>query len=548
MVDLARLRLAIALVLAVAVAAAGCSKVQSGAAPNSGAVPGVVRIVGFGSNDSLIPELSASASSIDVGQFWAAWFFQVSERGDLEPELATEIPSPQNGGVSRDGLTITYHLRKGVTWQDGATFTAADAIFTWHLIMDPRNNVLTREGYDDIASMTAPDPYTLRITLKKPYAPAIATFFGPSLQPMPVLPEHLLKGLPDINHATYNNRPVGTGPFYVDSFEPGNKIVLKPNAHYWRGAPKLSEVDFLVVTDPNTQTTMMRTREADLYYDPGNSQVAELQTIPGVHMVEKIFNEYWYLIMNERHPPLDDVRVRRAISMATDRAYVSRVVMHGLATPAQTDQPPFSWAFDPNVHQPSFDPAGAARLLDEAGWKLGPDGYRSKNGTELSLVFATGTAWEDARKLAPVFQAMMQRVGIRVVIKFYPTSILEGSAGSGGVINNGRFDLAYTGWIAGVDPDDDALWACDQMPPAGWNQGYLCDPRIDAEEHIALTQYDRATRRAAYWRIQELLAQDVPVIFMYYANRDDAVRDGFENYRPAPAVTEFWNTYQWQMR
>ena len=548
MVDLARRRFAIVLVLAAAIAAAGCSKVQSGAAPSNGAVPGVVRIVGFGSNDSLIPELSASASSIDVGQFWAAWFFQVSERGDLEPELATEIPTPQNGGVSRDGLTITYHLRKGVTWQDGAPFSAADAIFTWHLIMDPRNNVLTREGYDDIASMSAPDPYTLRVTLKKPYAPAIATFFGPSLQPMPVLPEHLLKDLPDINHATYNNRPVGTGPFYVDSFEPGNKIVLKPNPHYWRGAPKLSEVDFLVVIDPNTQTTMMRTGEADLYYDPGNSQVAELQTIPGVHINREIFNEYWYLIMNERHPPLDDVRVRQAISMATDRAYVARVVMHGLATPAQTDQPPFSWAFDPNVHQALFDLAGAARLLDAAGWKLGPDGYRSKNGSELSLVLATGTTWEDAKKFAPVFQAMMQRVGIRVAIKLYPTSILEGSAGSGGVINNGRFDLAYTGWIAGVDPDDDALWVCDQMPPAGWNQGFLCDPRIDAEEHIALTQYDRATRRAAYWRIQELLAQDVPVIFMYYANRDDAIRDGFENYRPAPAVTEFWNTYQWQMR
>jgi len=548
MADLAARRSALAVALAALIALAGCSKVQSGSAPGNGAVPGVVRIVGIGSNDSLIPELSASASAVDIGQFWAAWFFQVNEKGDLEPELATEIPTPQNGGVSRDGLTITYHLRKGVTWQDGAPFDASDAIFTWHLIMDPHNNVLTREGYDDIASMSAPDPYTLRVTLKKPYAPAIATFFGPSLQPMPVLPEHLLKGLPDINHATFNNKPVGTGPFYVDTFEPGTRVVLKPNPHYWRGAPKLSELDFPIVIDPNTQTVMTRTGEADLFYDPGNSQVAELQTIPGVHIHSEIFNEYWYIIMNQRHPPLDDVRVRRAIAMATDRGYIARTVMHGLATPAQTDQPPFSWAYDPHVHQPVFDTAGAARLLDAAGWKLGPNGYRAKNGNELSLVFATGTTWEDAKKFAPVFQAMMQRVGIKVAIKFYPTSVLEGSAGSGGVINNGRFDLAYTGWIAGVDPDDDTLWACDQAPPAGWNQSYLCDPRIDEAEHIALTQYDRATRRAAYWRIQELIAQDVPVIFTYYVNRDDAVRDGFENYRPAPAVTEFWNTWQWQMR
>ena len=537
-----------ALALAAALAAAGCSKVQTGMEQASGGMPGVVRIVGPGSNDSLIPELSASASSVDIAQFWGAWFFLVNEKGDLEPELATEVPSPTNGGVSADGLTITYHLRKGITWHDGAPFTARDAIFTWHLIMNPRNNVLTREGYDDIASMTAPDPYTLRVRLKKAYAPAIATFFGPSLQPMPVLPEHLLASLPDINHAAFDNKPVGTGPFVVASFEPGVRLVLKPNPHYWRGAPHLSEVDFVIVPDPNTQTTMMRTGEADLFYNPGSSQVPELRAIQGVHINSVTFNEFWYLVFNERHPPLDDVRVRRAISMGIDRDYMLRAVMRGYATEAQSDQPPFSWAFDPHAHQAPFDPVAAGRLLDAAGWKLGPDGVRVKNGRPLSLVMVSGSAWADAHKFAPVFQAEMQRIGVRVAIKLFPTSVLEGSAGSGGVLNNGRFDLGYTAWIAGVDPDDDTLWACDQAPPAGWNQANMCDPRVDAQERIALADYDRDARRAAYWRIQELLDEDVPVVFMYFVNRDDAVRDGFEGYQPAPAVTEFWNTWEWQMR
>ncbi len=533
---------------AAAILAAGCSKVETSTRPAPGGLPGVVRIVGIGSNDSLIPELSASASSVDIGQFWGAWFFLVNERGDLEPDLATAVPSPSNGGVSADGLTITYHLRKGVQWQDGAPFTARDAIFTWHLIMNPRNNVLTREGYDDIASMTAPDPYTLRVTLKKAYAPALATFFGPSLQPMPVLPEHLLGGLPDINHAAYDSKPVGTGPFVVTSFEPGVRVVLKPNPHYWRGAPGLAEVDFPIVPDANTQTTMMRTGEADLFYNPGESQVPELSTIPGVRINRRTFNEFWYLLFNEHHPPLDDVRVRRAIAMGTDRDYLVRTVMHGLATPANSDQPPFSWAFDAHAHQAPYDPAAAGRLLDAAGWRLGPDGVRRKGGALLSLELASGTTWEDARKFAPVFQAQMARIGVRVDIKFFPTSVLEGSAGSGGVINTGKFDLAYTAWIAGVDPDDETLWACDQSPPAGWNQGYLCDKRIDAQERIALTQYDRGVRAAAYHRIQELLDEDVPVVFMYFVDRNDAVRVGLENYRPAPAVTEFWNTWQWRMR
>ena len=435
-----------------------------------------------------------------------------------------------------------------MTWQDGAPFTAADAIFTWHLIMNPRNNVLTREGYDDIASMNAPDPHTLRVVLKKPYAPAIATFFGPSLAPMPVLPAHLLGTLPDINHAAYDSKPVGTGPFYVAEYDPGTRIVLKPNPHYWRGAPGLSEVDFLIVVDANTQTLMMRTGEADLFYDPGSSQVPELEAIPGVHINSQTFNEFWYLTLNESHPPLDDVRVRRAISMGIDRLYIGRTVMRGLVTPAESDQPPFSWAYDPNVHQAAFDAAGAGRLLDEAGWKVGPDGVRSKNGKELSLVMVSGATWEDARKFAPVFQAEMRQIGVRVDIKFFPTSVLEASAGAGGVLNNSRFDLAFEGWIAGVDPDDGALWMCDQRPPNGFNHAFSCDPRIDAQERIALTDYHRDARRAAYWRIQELLAEDVPVVFMYFAKRNDAVRDGFTGYEPAPAVTEFWNTWEWHMR
>ena len=537
-----------ALAAAACMAAAGCSKAASGPGQAQGARPGLVRIVGFGSNDSLLPELSASASAIDVGQFWAAWLFLVNDKGDLEPELATQVPTYANGGVSRDGKTIVYRLRRGITWHDGAPFDARDVIFTWHAIMNPRNNILTREGYDDIAAMTAPDPYTVRVTLKHAYAPAVASFFGPSLQPMCVLPAHLLAQLPDINRVPYDNRPVGTGPFFVAEYEPGTKIVLKPNPHYWRGAPHLSEVDFLIVPDPNTQALMMRTGEADLYDAPPASQVDGLRAIPGVRVGDLTFNEYWYLTFNESHPPLDDVVVRRAIASAIDRDAVVRTIERGDATLGETDQPPFSWAFDPNVHEPRFDPAAANRLLDAAGWRRSADGLREKAGKPLSLVFVTSTGWADARRFAAVFQRWMAQIGVAVSIKEFPTSVLEASQGAGGVLNNGRFDVSLDAWIAGVDPDDSTLWMCDQKPPAGWNRSRSCDSRIDAAERVALTSYDRKTRRAAYRKIQEDLAQDLPVVFLYYSRRNDAARAGFTGYRPAPAVTEFWNTWEWQMQ
>jgi peptide/nickel transport system substrate-binding protein len=396
--------------------------------------------------------------------------------------------------------------------------------------------------------MTAPDPLTVRVVLKHPYAPAIATFFGPSLEPMCILPEHLLSNLSDINHAAYDNKPVGTGPFEIVDYEPGTKIVLRPNPHYWRGAPKLSEVDFILASDPNTQALMVRTGEADLYYDPPAALLRQLRSTPGVHTDDLTFDEFWYIALNEKHPPLDDVRVRRAIASLVDRNTLVSEILQGVATPAMTDQPPFSWAFDPSAREPAYDPAMAGQLLDEAGWRKGPDGMRSKDGKPLSLEIATSSNWEDAKRYAQMLQQAMARVGGQLTIKIYPTSTLESSAGSGGILNTGKFDMAIEGWIAGVDPDDSALWMCDQMPPNGYNHSYSCDPRIDAEERIALTSYDQGVRRNAYYRIQQLLVEDVPVVFLYFSKRDDAVSDSLEGYRPAPAVTEFWNTWEWTMR
>ena len=530
--------------IALALAVCACSKVGSSVGAPV-AQTGAVRIVGAGSIDSLVPELTGLQSAVDLGMFWGAWLFIVNDRGDLEPELATEIPSPQNGGVSADGRTITYHLRKGVRWHDGVPFTARDAIFTWHAIMNPANNVISRSGWDDVESMSAPDDHTLVVHLKRPYAPAIAAFFGPGPAPMSILPEHILGKLPDINRAPYDVKPIGTGPFIVESYQPSYGVKLIANPAYWRGPPKLHEIDYLFVPDANTRAIMMKSGEADLYYDPPNSLLPDLSSIAGVHVLHTTFNEFWYLVFNTRHAPLDDVRVRRAISMGTDRDYIVRTVMHGAATPAQGDQLPGTWAYDPNIHAPAYDPAAARSLLEADGWLVGADGIRSKGGKRLSIVFAYSSGRGDSVRLTPIFQSMMRAIGVEVQPKSYPSSLFEAAAADGGILNSGNFDVAHDGWISGVDPDDDTLFACDQAPPGGYNHAFYCDQRIDDQERIALTHYDRATRARAYSAIDALLAEDVPYDFLYWTKRDDAVRDTLHGYRPAPAVTEFWNSWEW---
>ena len=137
----------------------------------------------------------------------------------------------------------------------------------------------------------------------------------------------------------------------------------------------------------------------------------------------------------------------------------------------------------------------------------------------------------------------MRKIGVDLIVKGFAHSIYYADKRAGGVLSQGKFDVAYVGWIGGVDPDDIALWACDQR--GGYNHSFICDPRIDEQERIALTHYDIPTRRAAYRRIQELLAEDVPVTFLWWTKRNDLIANSLKGYKPAPAVTTFGNPWEW---
>src|SRR5579863_1418453 len=134
-------------------------------------------------------------------------------QGNDVPDLAAAVPTQTNGGISRDGKTVTYRLRHGVKWQDGAPFTSADVKFSWQAVMNSRNNVVERRGYDDVRSVDTPDPYTVVFHLKEPFAPFVNTVFGESDDPLRVIPSHLLAKYADLNQVPFNTQPVGTGPF-----------------------------------------------------------------------------------------------------------------------------------------------------------------------------------------------------------------------------------------------------------------------------------------------------------------------------------------------
>jgi peptide/nickel transport system substrate-binding protein len=539
----------IVLAVALATAFSGCTRASSPGAAGPGGRhpwthPGVLRIATIGEPDTLIPALSSYQVPVDISMFWAGYLFNFDDRNRFVPELAATVPTLANGGISRDGLTITYHLRRGVTWQDGAPFSADDVVFSWHAMMNPDNNVQTRTGYDVVRAIDEPDKYTAVVHLRRPFAPFVATFFTMSSTPDPVLPKHLLARYPNINRVAYDSKPVGTGPFIVQQWHRGETLRMIANPHYWRGAPKLSEVDFQTIPDENTLVTSMQSHAIDLWYNAGATLYPIISKLPDTHTILDPFTQYSYIGMNTARGPLRDVHVRRALVYATDRRTMIDRVTFGVQILGEGDQPAFSWAHDPHLKPIPYDPARAAAMLDAAGWRLGRNGIRMKNGVPLRLEAATVTGSAVGNRVAVLLQSQYRAVGIDLEIKSYAAAPMFAAYQNGGILQAGKFDIEFSSWVNGTDPDDSTQTTCAAIPPNGQNIFRFCSALVDAQEQIALTSYDQAVRARAYAVIQEQLVSQVPYITNWFWRQLEVVSDDVHGFKPAHAVTPFWNPWE----
>ena len=543
-----------ALALAGVCGLAGCSKVgtssEAGGAAGGGnpwTQHGVLRIGNLQEPDTLDPEVGNQQIDSDLAMLWGGFFFNWSDQNQYVPELATELPTLQNGGISKDGRTITYHLRRGVTWHDGAPFDARDVIFTWHAIMNKSNNIPSTVGFDLVTAIDQVDPFTIRVHLKQSWAPFVATFFNQSGTPFPVLPAHILAKYPNIKQVPYNSQPIGTGPFSVQRWQRGSKIVFEANPHYWRGAPKLKRIEYDPVPNENTIVTLIQSHEIDLEYNGSAANWQQLKSVPGTRATLTDFNQFGQLALNTSSPLLADVSVRKALWYALDSPGIIERVSHGVNVPGYTDQPSFSWAYNPNVTHYNYDPAKARQLLDAAGWKPGADGIRTKNGTRLSITLAGVSGSANGTAVAVQAQRYWKDVGVEAEVKNYTTSLFFASYGAGGIVQTGKFDAAFFSWVGGTDPDDSTLIMCDQFPPNGQNVYHFCNKTLDAAERVALASNDRAVRKKAYDRVQAIMADQVPLVISWYVRRITVENTDLKNYKPAHAVTPFWNSWEWEI-
>ena len=528
---------------AFAIAAAG--GVALAAALHPWTQPDTLRLNVLASPHSLNPLLNTNQEETILGSL--AFDGLVSADRDLRlvPELASEVPTIANGGISRDGLTVTYKLRHGVTWHDGAPFTSADVAFSFNLVVDPKTNVQSRLGYDEVAAVSTPDAYTVRFRLKRPYAPIVRTLFAPSGEPYRIVPKHLLEHSTDINKDPFGSNPVGTGPYRFVKWQRGDRIEYAANERYWGGVPKIKKLIVRDINDLNTVGVQVRTHQLDLAaVDSATYNL--LRAVPDIHVNLISQNAFVALSINLKHPPLDDVRVRRALAKAIDRPTFVQRNTFGTAELAYADLPWRYWSDRAPSHaENAYDPAGARALLDESGWRAGADGIREKNGKRLELELAESSGGVTTRNLDVQVQSYLKAVGVGVTIKSVAANLFFAKAADGGVLERGAFDLANVAWIAGIDPDDGFIYRCDQTPPNGSNYGGYCSPQMDALQAQAMRTYDDRARRAIYEKIETTARRDVPWIFLYHPRTRIAANVDLR--RPAGNfVDRWWHAGEWR--
>lgn len=494
---------------------------------------------------NLNPLLNSNTTDVFVDRFMFEPLLTADPKGNPLPMLAAQVPTLANHGISADGLTIAYHLRRGVKWSDGVPLTSRDVKWSWQAIMNPNNNVVSRHAYDDVSGIDTPDDYTAVVHLKQRFAPFVDSFFAESDQPYMIAPAHVLARYPNVNQVPFNNAPtVSDGPFKFVEWAHGDHITLARNDGFFLGRPGLSRIEVRIVPDEETSVNLLRTHSIDYMFQASIQNYEALRALPDAKIVWVDVNGYESIQLNVSRPFLSDPHVRLAIAYSIDKEQIVRTLAWGTQTIATADIPNWMWAYNRNIRNYPHDIVQARRLLNEAGWAPGPDGIMRKNGEPLQLVMVTNSSNATRRREGMEVQAMLRQSGIDTEIKYYPGDVLFAPAGMGGILQLGKFDLSMAGWYAGIDPDDSTQLTCENFPPSGYNYSRYCNPQMQAAQQIALTQYDRSARLPAYYRIQELLLRDNPFVFVYWLRQMEPISVDFRGFNPNPVV-ESWNAWQW---
>src|SRR5688572_16691271 len=429
------------------------SSSSAGADTSAGPAHGGRLIIGVQQEPEMLSEiLNSMATNNMVCNLLFSKFVKYDDTFQLIPDLLTEIPTIENGGISPDYRTFTYHLRADARWHDGVPVTSRDARFTCEIIMDPKVNVESREGWDVVESVDTPDDHTIVFHLKRSYPDFVTeTFYDES-----VLPEHLLKrSRGELFHsATFHHAPVGSGPFKFESWTAGSHLTLVANPDYYGDGPYLDQIIFKFVPTENALLVQLKTGEIDMFDNANINFISQLEAIQGVKVYRTPMLMYEHLDLNTEHPVLRDRRVRRALSYATNKQEIADRIYNGLVKVTALDEFEATSYYAPEAAaRATYEPAKARRLLLEAGWKdTDGDGICDRDGQPLKLSITASAGQPNRERTELVLRDQWRQVGIDLELANFSPTVLYGTYEDGGILKRGKFDVAMYAWLSSPAP------------------------------------------------------------------------------------------------
>ncbi|MEG2172817.1 MAG: peptide-binding protein [Desulfovibrionaceae bacterium] len=475
----------------------------------------------IGEASNLIPYLSSDATSHEISDLLFVAPLRYSKDLEIEPFAA------QSYEVLDEGRLLRFTLRQGILWEDGTELTADDVEFTWKLVTDPQTASPYAEDFMAVKTFTKTGRYSFEVRYEHYFARALISWMSA------ILPKHILAGQ-DIHNTKFSRKPVGAGPYRLESWEAGTRIRLSASPTYFEGRPYIHEVIYRIIPDISTMFLETKAGKLDFMGLTPQQYLRQTSGEPWDTLFKKykyLSASYVYLGFNLQHPVFQDVRVRQAISCAISRDDIIKGVLLGEGVPAFGPYKPGTWAYNTNISPVQQDVAKAQKLLREAGFtdKKGK-GVVEKDGKPLAFTILTNQGNEQRILAATVIQAQLKTVGIEVRIR-----TVEWAAFIKEFINTGRFDAVIMGWTITQDPDIFDVWHSSKAKPGGLNFTRYSNAEVDALLVEARATPDMARRKVLYDRVQEIMHADQPYCFLFVPYALPVVQARFHGIKPALA-------------
>ncbi len=492
--------------------------------------------------------------------------------GNVFPELAAELPSVDNGDVIIDEaagtMSVTWKMRTDVQWADGTPVTADDVVFTYKAITNPETGSWI-PGIDNIDSLEKVDDYSFTINYNAIY-PGYLTQFGGEL--VVIWPAHYCDASQGFSAWECARKPLSDGPFVLSEWVNGDHMTFVRNDKYFeKGKPGIDTVTVRIVPDQSVRKTMLINGDADLDMWTTEPVIADLQNVPNVEVSLSPKNRYVMRIffnlaakgttdpVATPHPILSDLKVRQAIRAAIDVDTISKEFFLGYAQPAWTEffRPPYVCT---NIPRPKFDPAAAAALLDEAGWKdTDGDGVRechgcktAKEGYVMEMEFITYAEYGEPLELTQQFIAeQLGKIGIKLKLTVVEGSVLWGASADGGIEQNGNFDMdIWDDGYSGIDPTN-YLWSYYSteatVPDIGYNYGRWSNETFDSLLSEAYTLDDQK-RQETFCKIAAVLENELPELLLFTTTNANAHSTRLQNIETSANDLVTWNSADWTLK